>query len=212
MLNQRIKKESSAGMSKIIGLILSGGAGSRLGGVNKGLVVVEGQPLVQWVYDALLPQVDQIYISANEDIAHYQNIIPNVVSDDARFYRDGPLAGIHSLKAYVDPEDIIQVVTCDLPLLPKDLVKTQLSKMHADKLDAVYPKDHEREHYGLLMFKAKYIGEIETLLLGQKRRIRDFLAQMKCDSLLFEDSTAFINGNDWDAMNQITEILKERAC
>jgi len=199
-------------MSKVIGLILSGGAGSRLGGINKGLVVVEGKPLVQWVYDALSPQVDHIYISANEDIAEYQKVSPDVLQDDERFYRDGPLAGIHSIKGFVEAEDIIQVVTCDLPLLPQDLVIKQLSKLQEENLDAVYPKDHEREHYGLLMFKAKYLAEIESLLMQEKRRIRDFLAQMKNDSLLFEDSTAFINGNDWDAVDQITEILKERAC
>lgn len=199
-------------MSKVIGLILSGGAGSRLGGVNKGLVIVKDKPLVQWVYDALLPQVDQIYISANEDIAAYQKITENVLTDDVRFYRDGPLAGMHSLRALVEPEDVIQVVTCDLPLLPNDLVVKQLAKLQEERLGAVYPKDHEREHYGLLMFKAEYLSEIESLLQQKQRRIRDFLAQMKSDSLLFEDSTAFINGNDWDAMNQITEILKERAC
>lgn len=199
-------------MSKVIGLILSGGAGSRLGGINKGLVVVGDKPLVQWVYDALSPQVDQIYISANEDIAEYQKISLNILQDDERFCRDGPLAGIHSIKGFVEAEDIIQVVTCDLPLLPNDLVIKQLSKLQEENLDAVYPKDHEREHYGLLMFKAKYLAEIESLLMQEKRRIRDFLAQMKNDSLLFEDSTAFINGNDWDAVDQITEILKERAC
>lgn len=199
-------------MSKIIGLILSGGAGSRLGGINKGLVMVEGKPLVQWVYDALLPQVNHIYISANEDIAEYQKISPYILQDDEQFYRDGPLAGIHSIKDFVEPEDIIQVVTCDLPLLPKDLVIKQLSKLQYENLDAVYPKDHEREHYGLLMFKAKYLDEIESLLVQKQRRIRDFLAQMKNDSLLFEDSMVFLNGNDWDAVNQITEILKERAC
>ena len=199
-------------MSKIIGLILSGGAGSRLGGINKGLVMVEDKPLVQWVYDALLPQVHHIYISANEDIAEYQKVSPYILQDDEQFYRDGPLAGIHSIKDFVEPEDIIQVVTCDLPLLPNDLVIKQLSKLQYENLDAVYPKDHEREHYGLLMFKAKHLDEIESLLLQGQRRIRDFLAKMKNDSLLFEDSTAFINGNDWDAMNQITEILKERAC
>ena len=198
-------------MSKIIGLILSGGAGSRLGGVNKGLVNVEGKPLIQWVYDALLPQVDEIYISANENVSDYQKITEKILNDDKRFYRDGPLAGIHSLKNYVDEDDIVQVVTCDLPLLPKDLVSKQLSKLQED-IDAVYPKDDEREHYGLLMFKAKFIDQIEGLLLQDRRRIRDFLAQMNSGSLLFDDPKAFINGNDWDAIQQIAEILKERLC
>ena len=74
-------------MSKSIGLILSGGAGSRLGGVNKGLVNVEGKPLIQWVYDALLPQVDEIYISANENVSDYQKMTEKILNDDKRFYR-----------------------------------------------------------------------------------------------------------------------------
>lgn len=199
-------------MSKVIGLILSGGAGSRLGGVNKGLVNVEGKPLIQWVYDALSPQVDDIYISANEDIHQYQAMSQNVISDDERFYRDGPLAGIQSLSPYVKADDIVQVVTCDLPLLPMDLVAQQLACLHSGELDAVYPKDVTHEHYGLLIFKAKHIDKVETLLLQQKRRIRDFLAVLNHQSLWFEDAACFANGNDWQAIEWIAERLKERSC
>ena len=82
-------------MSKVVGLILSGGAGSRLGGVNKGLVEVEGKPLIQWVYDALQVQVNDLYISANEDIKEYQAITENIVSDDNRLEMDHWQAFIH---------------------------------------------------------------------------------------------------------------------
>lgn len=199
-------------MSKKIGLILSGGAGSRLGGINKGLVLIEGKPLAQWVYDALRPQVDEIYISANEDIEEYRKISTNILQDDARFYRDGPLAGIHSLQSVVQDQDIVQVVTCDLPLLPVNLVTEQLKQLEKENLDAVYPKDNEREHYGVVMLKAKNIEKIEALLLQKQRRIRDFLAQMNSQALLFNDPYAFMNGNDWEAIERITEILKGRAC
>ncbi len=199
-------------MSKVVGLILSGGAGSRLGGVNKGLVEVEGKPLIQWVYDALQVQVNDLYISANEDIKEYQAITENIVSDDNRFYRDGPLAGIHSLAEKVDPEDIIQVVTCDLPLLPKDLVIKHLGILEDNNLDAVYPKEHEREHYGLLMFRAKHIDKVEQLLLQKQRRIRDFLSIMKSEALYFDDASMFINGNDWPSIEAIAKKLKEKEC
>lgn len=199
-------------MSKVIGLILSGGAGSRLGGVNKGLVEIEGKSLIQWTYDALQTQVNEIYISANEDLEQYRQITQNILNDDERFYRDGPLAGIHSLAQFVDPEDIIQVVTCDLPLLPKDLVIKHLDELEEKKLDAIYPKDHEREHYGLLMFQAKHIDKIEKLLLQKQRRIRDFLSEMNSEVLFFDTTEMFINGNDWHAIDAITKILRERKC
>lgn len=199
-------------MSKVVGLILSGGAGTRLGGVNKGLVEVEGRSLIQWVYDALQPQVDEIYISANEDVQKYQMITQNIVSDDERFYRDGPLAGMHSLMPKISAEDIIQVVTCDLPLLPNDLVVKHLSTLEEKQLEAIYPREHEREHYGLLMFRANQMDKIEPLLLQQKRRIRDFLSQMNSEALYFDDATKFINGNDWSSIEAISQKLKEKEC
>ena len=164
--NPAIKIENNVGMSRVIGLILSGGAGSRLGGINKGLVEVQGRPLVRWVYDALFPQVDTIYISANHDLERYKAVTTNVVLDDSRFYREGPLAGIYALAPSVNDDDIAQVVTCDLPLQPKDLVEKLLNR----------------------------------------------LAVMRHESLRFDDSTDFINGNDWESVELITKILEERQC
>lgn len=211
-LNPAIKIENSVGMSKVVGLILSGGAGSRLGGINKGLVEVQGRPLVQWVYDALFPQVDTIYISANHDLERYKAVTTNVVLDDSRFYREGPLAGIYALAPYVNDDDIVQVVTCDLPLLPKDLVEKLLNRLHENDLEAIYPEDDHHRHYGLLMFRAQCIKKLEALLLGKQLRIRDFLAVMRHESLRFDDSTDFINGNDWESVELITKILEERQC
>lgn len=199
-------------MSRVVGMILSGGAGSRLGGVNKGLVDVSGKPLVQWVYDTLNSQVDKVFISVNEDAEKYRVICPNILQDHEVFYRDGPLAGIQSLASHIQDSDIVQVVTCDLPLLPKDLVGRQKSHLYANQLDAVYPKDCEREHYGLLMFKGRFISQVEVLLKQDQRKIRDFIALMDHDSLFFDDANAFVNGNDWQSIEKIAEILKERVC
>lgn len=199
-------------MSQVIGLILSGGAGSRLGGVNKGLVDIEGVPLIHRVYERLAPQVGHIYISANEDLDVYRRICDNLVQDDARFFRNGPLAGVHSLSLKVESDDFIQVVTCDLPLLPKNLVDKQLQYLQENCLDAVYPFDGERAHYGAMLFRASCLNMIEPLLLNQQRRIRDFLDGIKSAPLEFEDANAFMNGNDWDSIEKIARLIREEKC
>ena len=49
----------------ITGVILAGGQGRRMGGVDKGLQNLNGRPLVQWVLARLTPQVDTVLINAN---------------------------------------------------------------------------------------------------------------------------------------------------
>jgi molybdopterin-guanine dinucleotide biosynthesis protein A len=50
---------------KITGVVLAGGMGRRMGGADKGLQDLRGQPLVACAIDRLAPQVDHLLISAN---------------------------------------------------------------------------------------------------------------------------------------------------
>ena len=109
-------------------------------------------------------------------------------------------------------DDLIQVVTCDVPLLPRDLVIVQQNYLRAHQLDAVWPFDGERDHYGLLMVKGRCLPQLTQLLRNQQRRIRDFLTQMNSDAVPFADPTAFINGNDSPALERIATILKDKTC
>lgn len=59
---------------QVVGLILAGGAGRRMGGVDKGLVELAGRPLTQWVAEALRPQVAHLLISANRHREHYARL------------------------------------------------------------------------------------------------------------------------------------------
>ena len=46
--------------NKITGVVLAGGLGRRMGGIDKGLQELRGQPLVHWVVERLAPQVDEL--------------------------------------------------------------------------------------------------------------------------------------------------------
>lgn len=109
----------------ITGLILCGGAGSRMGGADKGLIDFHGKKLIDIAIDRLAPQVDALMINANRNLRDYQLRGLPVISDP-RFGEDdpgfqGPLAGILAgLQVMKTPW--LVTVPCDCPLFPDSLV------------------------------------------------------------------------------------------
>ena len=58
-------------MTKITGVVLAGGQGRRMGGVDKGLQSLRGRPMVTWVLERFAPQVDEVLINANQNLEEY---------------------------------------------------------------------------------------------------------------------------------------------
>jgi len=105
----------------ITGLVLAGGRGQRLGGVDKGLQPWHGRPLVDHAIARLAPQVGELMISANRHAADYAARGARVLADASGDF-PGPLAGVLAgLRAAATPW--LAVVPCDAPLLPLDLVE-----------------------------------------------------------------------------------------
>lgn len=100
-------------------VILAGGAGRRMHGADKGLVELDGRPLVAHVMAALAGQVDRVLISANRNTAAYRAWAP-VVTDGVDGFA-GPLAGIAAAMARY-PEYPVVSVPVDCPAPPGDLV------------------------------------------------------------------------------------------
>ena len=110
---------AAPGSDDITGLILAGGRGQRLGGVDKGLQPWRGLPLVDHALARLAPQVREVLISANRNTALYATRAARVLADASDDF-PGPLAGILAgLRAASTPW--LAVVPCDSPLLPPDL-------------------------------------------------------------------------------------------
>ena len=104
----------------ITGLVLAGGRGQRLGGVDKGLQPWRGTPLVDHALARLAPQVGEVLVSANRNAADYASRGVRVLGDASDDF-PGPLAGILAgLRAASTPW--VAVVPCDSPRLPLDLV------------------------------------------------------------------------------------------
>lgn len=115
---------------QICGLILAGGQGRRMGGADKGLLPLQGRPLIAWVLERLLPQVGSVLISANRNQERYARFGWPLIGDQRDGYC-GPLAGIDAgLHATTAPW--LLVVPCDTPQLPHDLAQRLTRALASD--------------------------------------------------------------------------------
>lgn len=113
----------------ITGLLLAGGQGSRMGGVDKGLQLLRGQPLAQHALARLAPQVGPLLISANRHLAEWHAlaapyaapVLSDRLSDAAQGYA-GPLAGFLAGLEHCQTPWLLSV-PCDSPRFPPDLAR-----------------------------------------------------------------------------------------
>ena len=117
----------------ITGLVLAGGRGSRMGGVDKGLQNFNGTPLAMNALLRLGMQVGEVMINANRNLAAYESFGVPVWPDGIGDYA-GPLAGILTgLERCETP--YLLTVPCDSPLFPLDMAARLAEALDAEAAD-----------------------------------------------------------------------------
>ena len=181
----------------ITAVILAGGLGRRMGGVDKGLQQIHGQPMVQQVLNRLQPQVGRVLINANRHLDEYKGFGVPICSDSISGYA-GPLAGIQAALLHTTTPYLVSV-PCDSPLLPKDLVTRLASAMHQHTADAAVAvtgdPDQVQRHPVFLLLKSELRNSLERYLGSGGRKVDDWLASLKCIDVQFDDEMAFTNIN-----------------
>ena len=108
----------------ITGLILAGGKGARMGGVDKGLQNFNGTPLTLHALMRLQMQegspLSDIMIVANRNLSAYESLGVQVWPDSTDGFA-GPLAGFLTGMERCESEFLL-TVPCDSPFFPLDLV------------------------------------------------------------------------------------------
>ncbi len=181
----------------ITGLILAGGRGLRLGGVDKGLQPWHGTPLVEHALARLAPQVREVMISANRNVAEYAARGTRVLADASDDFR-GPLAGILAgLRAAATPW--LAVVPCDSPRLPADLVE-RLADGVESRLGAVVERDDGRLEPVCCLLSTALADDLASYLAQGGRKVEGWIARhtapVRFDRA--EDEAAFANLNTPD--------------
>jgi len=185
-------------MTGISGIVLAGGQGRRMGGVDKGLQKLRGRPMIEWVLERFSPQVTEVIVNANQNIESYARYGHRVVRDEIGGFA-GPLAGLHAgLKAAKYP--LVVTVPCDSPFLPADLVSRLQKHLAADLAVA---KTGEQPHPVFSLMKREVRESLEAFLASGGRKIDAWYAALKVVEVDFDDEAeAFRNINTLDELRR----------
>ena len=131
--------------SKVTGLILAGGRGTRMGRVDKGLQPFQGSTLAAHVLQRLAPQVATVVVNANRNLPQYQALDGvSAVLPDAMGGYEGPLAGLQTGLQHCTTE-LLLTAPCDSPFLPADLAERLYASMQAGDADLAVAVTMERD-------------------------------------------------------------------
>ena len=186
-------------MSAVSGVVLAGGQGRRMGGVDKGLQPLRGKPMAQWALERLAPQVDEILINCNQNLDAYARFGYRLVPDEIGGFA-GPLAGLHaSLKAAAHP--LVVTVPCDSPFLPSDLVSRL--KQHLQGNDLAVAKTGDQPHPVFSLVRKDVLDNLEAFLRSGGRKIDAWYASLATVEVSFDDQAdAFRNINTLEELGK----------
>ena len=178
----------------ITGVVLAGGLGRRMDGNDKGLQLLRGKPLAQWVAERLAPQVDELLISANRNPERYTAFGHRVVADAIPDFA-GPLAGLHAaLSAAAHP--LVATAPCDSPFLPEDLVSRLYAGLTAADADLALVRAGERVHPVFCLCRRELLPGLTAYLASGERRFMGWIAAVNAVEVDFSDrAEAFENLN-----------------
>jgi molybdenum cofactor guanylyltransferase len=179
---------------EVTGLVLAGGRGARMGGVDKGLVEVEGRTLVERVIERLQPQVGAMLISANRNLERYRAFGFPVLLDAEEGLEPfpGPLAGmLAGLRAAATPW--IATVPCDAPFLPTDLVSHLAEALAGARAAVAYVGDRIEPVFCLL--HVDLTDDLAAALAHGERRAEAWLRGVGAAPALFVLPEQFANLN-----------------
>ena len=178
----------------VTGVILAGGRATRMGGEDKGLVLLQDRPMIQWGLDRLSPQVSKILISANRSEEQYAAFGYPIVTDAAADFR-GPLAGIAAALARTDTPWLVSA-PCDSPLISLDFVRRLHDRVLREGARVGAAHDGQRLQPAFTLVHRDLLADLVSYLEGGERKIDRWLERHAFRSVDFSDrQEMFLNVN-----------------
>lgn len=186
-----------SGREQITGVILAGGMGRRMNGVDKGLVDFAGREMVAHVIDALRPNVAEIVINANRNVDVYEKYGVTVVKDSIEGYQ-GPLAGVEAGMAGAATPWIF-TCPCDSPMQSSALLPHMWQQIQATDATIGLAFDGERTHPVFSLLQTGLLASLRSYLANGDRKIDRWFAQHNLLTIdCSEYAASFMNINTED--------------
>lgn len=172
----------------VTGVVLAGGLGRRMGGVDKGLQELDGRPLVAHVIGRLAPQVGSLLINANRNRESYAAFGHPVVADAIDGFA-GPLAGLHAaLAAATTP--FVATAPCDSPFLPEDLVFRLFAALTVNAAQIAVARTGDQVHPVFCLCRRELLPSLAAYLQAGERRFGGWTATLAAVEVAFDDQPA----------------------
>ncbi|MBB5409564.1 molybdopterin-guanine dinucleotide biosynthesis protein A [Paraburkholderia sp. HC6.4b] len=199
---------------QITGLVLAGGRGTRMGGVDKGLQPLHGEPLAAHVLRRLAPQTGPLMISANRHSDTYAALgapyRARLVADTLPDF-PGPLAGMLAGLRAAGTAYLLSA-PCDSPWLPADLAARLADALDANHADiaTVTTVDTGGEtslHPVFALMRTAVADDLAAFLASGERKVRAWYARHKTVEVIFADERAFYNAN---SLQELADLERNR--
>jgi len=188
--------------TQVTGVVLAGGQGSRMGGVDKGLQPFRGKPMVAHVVERLAPQVDELLINANRNPGDYARFGHRVIADEIPGFA-GPLAGFERGLAHASGE-LVVTVPCDSPFLPADLVARLRAGLESGGAQLAVARTGEQEHPVFCLMRREVLASLQRFLGSGQRKIDRWYGELRVARVAFDDEAdAFLNINTREELSNL---------
>ncbi|MGF6445418.1 molybdenum cofactor guanylyltransferase MobA [Paraburkholderia youngii] len=199
---------------QITGLVLAGGRGTRMGGVDKGLQPLHGEALAAHVLRRLAPQTGPLMISANRHPDSYAALgapyRATVVADTLPDF-PGPLAGMLAGLRAAGTAYLLSA-PCDSPWLPADLAARLADALDANHADIVTvttidSRGETTLHPVFALMRTAVADDLAAFLAAGERKVRAWYARHKTVEVVFADERAFYNAN---SLQELADLERNR--
>ncbi|HID45593.1 MAG TPA: molybdenum cofactor guanylyltransferase [Chromatiaceae bacterium] len=188
---------------QISAVILAGGRGSRMGGQDKGLVKLEGKPMIGHVISTIAPQTGKLLINANRNLDAYQALGYPVIRDELDGFQ-GPLAGILSALDHIQNPYLL-CVPCDVPGLPADLAQRLSSALQNQQGDLAVVHDGEKLQPAFALIPVRLREDLRAYVGRGERKLRSWCKTHRLALADFSDKPeCFANINDGTELQQFS--------
>ena len=200
----------------VTALILAGGRGARMGGIDKGLQNFRGLPLALQTLMRLQLQSqppNEVMINANRNLAAYESLGAAVWPDTLDGFA-GPLAGfLTGLERCETP--LLLTVPCDTPLFPLDLLERLQQALHDEQADLAMAAAREedgqvRPQPVFCLLKVELLDSLVAFTQRGGRKIDAWTGQHRCAIVPFDGPAdapeAFFNANTHEELQKLESL------
>lgn len=181
----------------VAGLLLAGGAGTRMDGKDKGMLLWRARPMAHWVAAALRTATGHLLISANRSLDAYGQL-GETFTDAVEFSGQGPLAGLLAglQQAKAHGYTAVLVCPCDTPGITAELLQRLVQAWRLAPGQPLIARCDGRDHPLHGVYPVAVAVALAQQLRADNRRVMMFARSQGARSLDCPDAAGlFANRN-----------------